>query len=75
VTLSLAKNFAANLQSYEKTREMQKERLLFFSFTSASNFGKAKKNGSSFQTTWFPQLAEEAFCQENFEFWAVFWAF
>jgi hypothetical protein len=30
------------LQSYEKTREMQKESLLFFSFPSASNFGKAK---------------------------------
>jgi len=29
-------------QSYEKTREMQKENPFFFSFPSASNFGKAK---------------------------------
>jgi hypothetical protein len=30
------------VQSYEKTSEMQKESLLFFSFPSVSNFGKAK---------------------------------
>jgi hypothetical protein len=30
------------LQSYEKTSEMQKESLLFFSFPSVSNFGEAK---------------------------------
>jgi len=29
-------------QSYEKTREMQKESMLFFAFPSDSNFGKAK---------------------------------
>jgi len=42
VTLSLAKNFAVNPQSYEKTSEMQKENLFFFSFPSASNFGEAR---------------------------------
>ena len=30
------------LQSYEKTREMQKKFVLFFSFPSASSFGVAK---------------------------------
>jgi len=42
VTLSLAKNFAVNPQSYEKTSEMQKENLFFFSFPSASKFGEAR---------------------------------
>ena len=30
------------LQNYEKTSEIQKESLLFFSFPSAKQFGKAK---------------------------------
>ena len=30
------------MQSYGKTSEMQKENLFFFSFPSATNFGKAK---------------------------------
>ena len=30
------------LQSYEKTSEMQKENLFFFSFPSAKNFGEAR---------------------------------
>ena len=42
VTLSLAKNFAVNPQSYIKTSEMQNESLLFFSFPSAKNFGEAR---------------------------------
>ena len=35
------------VQRYEKTSEMQKENLFFFSFPSASTFGKAKGEKSS----------------------------
>ena len=42
------------MQSYEKTREMQKKSQLFFSFPSASNFGEAKvtKKGCKEQRIW-----------------------
>ena len=38
---------AHQAQSYGKTREMQKESSLFFSFPSASNFGDSQSYGKS----------------------------
>ena len=42
-------NFTIFSKSYKKTREMQKESILFFSFTSASKFGGAKVTKSRVQ--------------------------
>jgi len=44
---------------------------------SAKNFGKARvtKNNSIYVSWTVIYLSESTFCQENFEFWAVFWAF